>query len=98
MSYKLLAIYFTISHVRPKKNTPCSLRMRKNPLTKGLSATNTILYTVLNENNTSCNYLVHHVYMLFIMLIICSLSSCYYIVYPADTMLFIQLILYCLSS
>ena len=37
MSYTLLAIYFATSHFRKKKTTPCSLRMRKNPLTKGLS-------------------------------------------------------------
>ena len=37
MSYQLLAIYFATSHFRQKKTTPCSLRMRKTPLTKGLS-------------------------------------------------------------
>ena len=36
MSYKLFAIYFATSHFRQKKTTPCSLRMRKTPLTKGL--------------------------------------------------------------
>ena len=54
---------------------------------------------MLNENTTSCNYLVHHVYN-FVVYPADTIDIVYpadIIVCPADTMLFIQLILLYLS-